>query len=50
VPAARHLTSVGLAGASVALPEGANARVVAAGTMQDPALDGPEDPRPARRA
>jgi len=52
---ARHITCVGIAGASaseeslpaiLALPEGATPRLVPAGLMQDPPLDGHEDPRP----
>ncbi len=48
---AAYLTCVGVAGdmAAVVVPPGAAPRVVAAGTMQDPALDGPEDPRPPWR-
>ena len=42
------LTALGVAGLADDLPglEGFNGRVVAAGTLQDPALDGPEDVRP----
>jgi len=55
-PHARHLTNVGVAGArervaelfAVALPFGPR-RVVDAGAMQDPPLDGPEDKRPPTR-
>jgi len=48
-PDAEYLTCVGVAGVApgdVPLPTGALPRVVPVGTMQDPALDGPEDPRP----
>ena len=52
---ARHLTCIGIAGAResleagsdlLALPEGATPRLVPAGLMHDPPLDGHEDPRP----
>ncbi|MEZ4411232.1 MAG: hypothetical protein R3A52_32835 [Polyangiales bacterium] len=48
---ARHLSVVGVAGdvGSVAWPEGFRGRVVEAGTMQDPPLDGPEDVRAPMR-
>lgn len=48
---ARYLSVVGVAGdaRSVTWPEGFRGRVVEAGTMQDPPLDGPEDARPPMR-
>jgi len=44
-----HLTALGVDGPADDLRaiEGFSGRVVAAGTLQDPALDGPEDVRPA---
>lgn len=50
-PVASYLTCIGLAGPAsrwneLTLPPGACPRLVAAGTMQDPPLDGYEDPRP----
>lgn len=46
-PVAGWITTVGLAGAwpEAARPVGLRGRVVPAGAMQDPPLDGPEDPR-----
>ena len=46
-PDAPWLTCVGIAGLTepVTLAQGAMPRVVPVGTMQDPAMDGPEDPR-----
>lgn len=51
-PFASLLSVVGTAGSvgDAWRPEGFAGRVAAVGAMQDPALDGPEDPRPARAA
>ncbi len=46
---ARYVTCVGTTDVDALAWSFTQARVVPAGTMQDPALDGPEDPRPARR-
>jgi hypothetical protein len=50
-PVAGHLTTIGIAGPEarwreLALPPGACPRIVSVGAMQNPPLDGYEDPRP----